>query len=310
MIEPRPHPEPSPHDPWVWWDGRLRRSSEARVSVLDSGYLYGDGIYETMRAYDGIPFALARHLERARASAAGVDLPCPPPAELARAVRDVVAANDWRDAVVRLTLTRGVLSRRLDLSSAGAPSLLVTAHPLDRADDETRRRGIRVIYSQFGRWSGHGLAGIKSTNYQVSLLARHEARVAGAAEVLLPNESGELVEGAASNLFGVESGDARPRLITPPLRAGVLGGITREIVLELASALDLPVVEASLSRPRLESAAEIFLTGTTIQLAPVVRIEDRPVGTGEPGPITRRLHAAYLDRVKEDVLSAASDGAR
>lgn len=310
MIEPRPHPEATPDDPWVWWDGRVRRSSEAKVSVLDSGYLYGDGIYETLRAYDGVPFALARHLERCRASSAGVDLPCPPDATLAGAIRDVVDANHWNDAVVRLTLTRGILTRRFDLGSAGEPSLLVTAHPLDPTADETRQRGVRVIYSQFGRWSEYGLAGIKSTNYQISLLARHEARVAGAAEVLLPNESGELVEGAASNLFAVETEDGRSRLITPALRAGVLGGITREVVLELSAAADLPVEESSLSRERLEAAAEVFLTGTTIQLAPVVRIGEYVVGNGAPGPATRRLQAAYLERVREDVTSAARDGDR
>ena len=306
MIEPRPHPESTPDEPWVWWDGRLRRSSEAKVSVLDSGYLYGDGIYETLRAYEGVPFALDRHLARCRASAAGVDLPCPPTAELARAIRDVIAANAWADAVVRLTLTRGVLSRRFDLGSAGAPSLLVSANPLDPAADETRRRGVRVIYSQFGRWSEYGLAGIKSTNYQISLLARHEARVAGAAEVLLPNESGDLVEGAASNLFAVETHGERSRLVTPALGAGVLGGITREIVLELAAAADLPVEEASLSRARLEAAAEVFLTGTTIQLAPIVRIGETTVGAGAPGPVTLDLLAAYLSRVNEDVRAGAS----
>ncbi len=290
--------------PFVHCGGRIVPADEARVSALDAGFLYGDGIYETMRAYGGRVFARPRHLARLARSAARLSLALPPGDAVARAIDETIAANGASDALVRVTITRGRLGRRLDLSSAGTPTLLVTADALDPEGDARRRRGIRVAYSRYARWSGSALAGVKSTNYQISLLARNEAREAGAMEVLLADETGAIVEAAASNVFAVE----KDRLVTPPLSAGILGGVTRDVVLELAAAAGRRVQEERLPRKRLESADEVFLTGTTIQVAPVTRIGETAIGDGRPGPVTRELLRAYLEAVAQDTGAPAAAG--
>lgn len=285
----------------VFWEGRTMPVEEARVPVTDAGFLYGDGIYETMRSYGGHVFALDRHLARLARSGSGVRLALPPPGELRAAIAATIRANGDADAVVRLTITRGRLARRLDLSSAGAPSVLVTFDPIDPRDDEKRHAGIRVIRSRYLRFSSHPLAGIKSTNYQISLFARNEAREAGAQEVLVPNETGDIVEAAAANVFLVEDG----RIVTPPLGSGILGGVTREVVLERIAARGWTVAEETLAPARIDAADELFLSGTTIQVAPVIRVDDRPVGDGAPGPVARRLLADYLDAVRRDTEGGA-----
>jgi branched-chain amino acid aminotransferase len=288
---------------FVHWNGAIIPANEARVSVFDTGFLYGDGIYETMRAYAGCPFALSRHLNRLHRNAVRTDLRLPSDAALETAVRDALEANEMLEAIVRVTITRGALARRLDLSSSGAPSVLVTCDPVDPDADEEIRRGIVVVYSRYRRLSEHPLAGVKSTNYQVSLFARNEAREARAREVLVANETGEIVEGAAANVFLVEDG----RLVTPPVGSGILAGITREIVLELAASRGLPAIEETLTRERVAGAGELFLSGTTIRIAPVVRVEDDPVGDGLPGPITLRLLDDYLDLVRRDTGGVVPD---
>ena len=286
--------------PMVHWNGELVPADEARVSVFDAGFLYGDGIYETMRAYAGRAFALDRHLERLVRSADAIRLALPDSARIRDAVATTIRANGADSAVVRVTVTRGRLARRLDLSSCGDSSVLVTAEPFDETQDALRRQGIAVVSSRFLRLSGSPLAGVKSTNYQVSLFARNEAREAGAAEVLLPNESGDIVEAAAANVFAVEHGG----LVTPPGSAGILGGITRSIVIELAREQGIAVTRNTLPRERVSAADELFLTGTTIQVAPVVTVDDRPVGAGRPGPVTLGLLAGYLAAVATDTGAA------
>ena len=288
--------------PWVHCGGALVRADEARVSPLDAGFLYGDGIYETMRTYGGRVFALPRHLARLARSAARVGLALPDRARIAGAIEETVRANAHDDAAVRVTITRGRLAKRLDLSSAGAPTLVVTADALDPAGDEVRRRGVRVVYSRYARWSGFPLAGAKTTNYQISLLARNEAREAGAAEVLLADETGAIVEAAAANVFAVENG----RLVTPPLSSGILGGVTRDVVLEIAAATGRAVTEERLAPGRLEAADEVFLTGTTIQVTPVTRIGERLVASGRPGPVTTGVLQGYLEIVARDTTTRPS----
>ena len=280
----------------VHWNGELVAADEARVSVYDAGFLYGDGIYETMRSYAGRAFALDRHLGRLGRSAERIGLALPPSGRIAAAIPVTLEANGLADAIVRVTVTRGRLERRLDLSSSRGPSWLVTCDPIPAGTDEETRRGIGVIYSRWLRLSENPLAGVKSTNYQVSLFARNEAREAGAREVLVPNESGEIVEAAAANVFLVEGAG----LVTPPVRAGILAGITREIVLELARDRGLAVREETLARDRIAGAQELFLSGTTIRIAPVTAVEGRPVAGGAPGPITLTLLDDYLRRVRAE----------
>jgi branched-chain amino acid aminotransferase len=289
---------------YVYCQGRIVAEDEARISALDAGLLYGDGIYETVRVYGGRVFALARHLARLGRSAARVGLRLPSREDVAAAVAETIAANRLESAIVRVTITRGRLARRLDLSSAGPATIVVVADPYDVSADAERRRGIRVAYSKYVRLSQYPLAGVKSTNYQVSLLARNEAREAGAVEVLLADETGAIVEAAAANVFAV----AGAKLITPSLSRGILGGITREVVLEIARADGIDVVEDALAPARLEAADEVFLTGTTIQVAPVVRVGDRPMGGGVPGRTTLHLLDRYVELVAAETGAAA--GAR
>lgn len=286
----------------VYWNGTVLPAEEAHVSVFDAGFLYGDGIYETLRAYRGHPFAWDRHMVRLKHSAQTIGLALPPLGPLRDGVEETISANRTPEAVVRITVTRGPLARRLDLSSAGTPSVLVTTDAIDPAADDERRQGILVVYSKYVRFSTHPLAGVKSTNYQVSLFARNEARAAGAREVLVPNESGDVVEAAAANVFVVE-GD---RVITPPLGTGILGGITREVVIELCRARGLAVEERTLPRDRLENANEVFLSGTTIQVSPVVRVGERAIGDGRPGPVALALLDDYLSLVHAEVATIGS----
>jgi branched-chain amino acid aminotransferase len=281
----------------VHWNGRLMDAEDAVVSVFDAGFLYGDGIYETLRVYAGRAFAIGPHLERLAASGRRIDLAVPQETELRDAIAALLGAARLDSAVLRVTITRGRLSRRLDLSSAGAPSVLLTAEPFDASTDAVRRRGIRVVYSRYLRYASHPLLGVKSTNYQVSLFARNEAREAGAAEVLVPNESGDIVEAAAANVFLVEGGT----VVTPPLDSGILGGITRDVVIRLAHDAGHEVREETLPRARLAAADEVFLTGTTIEVAPVVRLGDAPVGGGTPGPVAGAMLRGYLDAVEADI---------
>ncbi|MBZ0268059.1 aminotransferase class IV [bacterium] len=281
----------------VHWNGRLMDAEDAVVSVFDAGFLYGDGIYETLRVYEGRAFAAGPHLERLAQSGARIDLTVPDEDDLRDAIDALLSASRLASAVLRITVTRGRLARRLDLSSAGTPSVLLTAEPFDASTDAERRRGVRVIYSRYLRYASHPLLGVKSTNYQVSLFARNEAREAGAAEVLVPNESGDIVEGAAANVFLVENGT----VVTPPLDSGILGGITRDVVIRLARDAGHEVREETLPRGRLAAADEVFLTGTTIEVAPVIRLGETPVGSGRPGPVSRAMLRGYLDAVAEDI---------
>jgi len=287
----------------VHWNGRLVPADEAMVSVFDAGFLYGDGIYETLRIYRGCPFGFDRHWRRLEHGARGVGLSLPARDDVRRGLDELLRADDLPSAVARITITRGRLARRLDLSSAGRPSVLVTAEAIDPGADDARARGVRVVHSSYVRPSDHSLAGVKSTNYQVSLLARNEAREQGAAEVLVPNQHGHVVEAAAANVFVVEGGV----LVTPPLRSGILGGITREVVLEVAGDAGLPLRQETLAPERVEAADEVFLTGTTIEVTPVVTIGDRPVAAGRPGPITLDLRRRYRERVDAETRPSGSE---
>jgi branched-chain amino acid aminotransferase len=292
---------------FVHWNGRVIPVEEARVSVLDTGFLYGDGVYDTMRSYAGRVFARERHLARLARSAQRVALRVPGARDLERAIDEILAANEVADAVLRVTVTRGRLARRLDLSSAGEPSVAITLDPVVPGADEARRgSGIRVAFSGFVRTAKHPLAGVKSTSYQVSLLARNEARERGCTEVLLANESGAICEGAAANVFFVEDG----RLVTPPLDSGILGGITREVALECARARGIAVLEETRTPERVLAADEVFMTGTTIQIAAVTHVGEHPIGDARPGPMTRLLLEDYTSIVSHDTGSPSPARAR
>ncbi len=286
-------------------DGRIGSPETARLNPLDRGFLHGEAVYENLRTYGGVPFLLGRHLERLRASARALGIP--------------VAISD-REAASRLAATRravrfsGEQSIRVILTAGpagGTPSLVILVRPLPPLPVDPERAGVGVFRSERVRSEPGGLPpGVKTTNLLGSRLAVREAEASGAHEAVLRGPSGELTEGATSNLFLVEGGVVR----TPPADAGLLPGITRALALEVLGDLGIPGEEARLPPSRLETAAEAFLTSSSREVLPVVWSvapgePRRPVGNGEPGPVTLRILAGYRRAVAR-LLEAPASAAR
>ena len=273
----------------VWINGGIERGEHAVLSVFDRGARDGGGIFETVRVYDGRPFAWQRHLERLVLSAAELGFPVPPsPARLREGIDELLAAGRLADAVVRLTVTRGIAGGRP--THAGA---WIEAEPLaGRLWPGTRRGGASVVFSRATCPQGW-ICRHKTTSRLAWDLAREEARAAGADEALFVSPDGHLLEGAASNVFVVRDGEA----ITPPLAADVLPGITRAIVLELCRELGLRAREAPVVAGQLRGAEEVFLTNSVQEVLPVASLEGRAVGSCETGV---KLLAAYRERVARE----------
>jgi branched-chain amino acid aminotransferase len=274
-------------------DGELGAARDARVSVFDRGFLYGDSAFEVMRTYGGRPFRQAQHLLRLRGSCERLLIPLrTSDAELMRDIQRTIEFSRLAECYVRVMVTRGVAPMNLDLSEARTPSVLVFALPLRELPAASYEQGIAVGLSATARATdGTRAAGAKTSNYLASVLALHEVRQRGCQEALIVSPYGEVVEGATSNVFVVRDAG----LTTPPAEAGILLGITRQVVLELALSLGLPVREAQLHPTDLYQAHEVFITSTVREILPVVRVDDVAVADGQPGPISRRLHAAYRE---------------
>lgn len=274
----------------VWLNGRVVDAADARVSALDRGLLHGDGCYDTWRAYDGVPFATAAHVRRLARTARALGLP---PVEGGatwhrRATR-LVAANDLGDAAIRLTVTRGDTGDGLLPSRRGRPTLLLTVRPLPPDLEADRTRGIRVVLLPFSRNAGVHWARYKLLGHASAVQGRQLAARRGAAEGIYVGADGEATEGTTSNLFAVRRGV----LCTPPLASGILGGVTRDFVLRLARRAGIPTREVRLVARELAQADEVFVTASTIEVLPVVRVGRRRVGAGVPGSIARALQERY-----------------
>lgn len=272
----------------AWVDDGLVPLERASVNVLDQGFRSGEGVFETMRAYGGHTFRLARHLDRATAGATRLGFEIPPAEGLADAVHATVRANAHvsDDLAVRLTVTPGPLDPHAPwpMSSLGQPTVVVTAHALTPSP-ALYRAGVRAVTVPWMR----EIPEVKSVSYLAASMARRRARAFGADEALLCDTHHHVVEGATSNVFIVVDG----RLLTPPTGSGLLAGVTRATVLELAGTEGLPVAEVPVARTTLYGADEVFLTASTREVVPVVRVDDTTIGTGHPGPVARRLLAAY-----------------
>ncbi len=286
----------------VYLNGSLIPRSQARVSVFDHGFLYGYGLFETMRAYHGTIFLLERHLKRLLNSAAVIGL-SPELAEidLGKACTDTLMANGLQDARLRLTVSRGEVDSFSGSGTSVAPTVLVTARSYQALPAQIYNRGFRVGVSSFRRYSQSPLSGLKSANYLLSVLARREAEAAGLDESLLLNERGFITEGSISNVFFV----AHSGLVTPPVESGILPGITREVVMELADALGINVTEGEVGLEDLGQFGEAFLTNSVMEIMPLVAVRDSAgeiitIGSGRPGKITRRLMAAYREMVERE----------
>ena len=272
----------------IWLNGALVEEGDACVSPADHGFLVGDGVFETLRWYDGRPFDLDAHLARLAEGAATMRITAPPPSGLARAAHAVVEANGLRDARMRITLTSGTGPPGL-ARGTGPPTVLIVALPLVPWPPTST-----AATSRLRRDDQSPLSGVKTVSLAESVAALAEARAAGADEALLLNSRGEVCEATTANVFLVHDGVAA----TPPLDAGCLGGITREHVLQLGA------VERTLMPADIATAEEAFLTSSTREVQPLVAVDGRPVGDGQPGPVTGRLANAYSLLVRESLSGA------
>jgi branched-chain amino acid aminotransferase len=272
-------------------DGRVVPAEEARVSVLDTGFTFGDGVYETLRTYAGRPFAYGRHLTRLRASAArlGITLPVDD-AEMRRRLDALLARCGHGESFVRLIVTRGVGDCSYHFERVQGPTVVMLTKPHVAPAERAYEEGVAVALVDVRRNSPRALdPAIKASSLLNNVLATRAAQAHGAFEALMLNEQGEVCEGAGSNVFVVRQG----RVSTPPLAAGILAGITREILMELAPAAGHVVHEQTLTVAELRAADEAFLTSTLKEVLPIGALDGLAVGNGHPGPVTRALLAAY-----------------
>jgi branched-chain amino acid aminotransferase len=284
----------------VYIDGHVRDPDNARVSVFDRGFLFGDSVYETIAYQRGRTHFLAEHLDRLERSARSLHLEPPARSSIEQAILATVAASGEPEARVRVIVTRGVGPVDIDPATAGAPQLIVIVQPLAAPTAEVVSAGAAVEVVNHSRGAAGGLdPAVKSGNYLNSVLAIAEARRRrpGVSEAILCAASGSIAEGATSNVFLVRAG----AMVTPGLAVGILEGVTRGKVLELARAAGITTREPDFLAPgELLAADEVFLTSAVRGILPVTQVDGVPVGDGKPGPVTRRLLALYQRLISED----------
>jgi branched-chain amino acid aminotransferase len=275
----------------IFIDGKFYSERDAKISVFDHGLLYGDGVFEGIRAYNGRVFKLKEHVERLFYSAKAILLEIPmSPAKISEAVLASCRANKIRDGYIRLVVTRGVGNLGLNPRSCKKPTVFIIADKIQVYPQELYARGMEIVTVPTARNLHSALnPAIKSLNYLNNILAKIEANNAGVEEAVMLNAEGFVAECTADNLFVVKNGE----LFTPPLSAGALYGITRRTVIELAQESGIKVSEPNLTRYDLFCADECFLTGTGAEIVPVVKIDGRVIGGGKPGPLTRQLEDDY-----------------
>ncbi len=284
----------------IWIDGEFVPADQARISVFDHGLLYGDGVFEGIRVYNGNIFLEREHLKRLFESARAILLDIPfTPDELGRAMREAVTVNNIENGYIRLLVTRGPGILGLAIDRAVNPSVIMIAGSIQHYSPELYERGIHCITAATLRNHPATISPrVKSLNYLNNVLAKVEAANAGADEAIMLNTDGYVAEATANNIFIVR--DAT--LHTPPTSAGILEGITRRLVMELARKRNYPTREIDLVRHDIYIADECFLTGSATEIVPVVSLDKRAIGGGSPGPITRMLMSefvAYRNRLSE-----------
>ncbi len=282
----------------IYLNGKIVDEKQAKVSVFDHGLLYGDGVFEGIRVYNGRIFREDEHVRRLYESARAIALEIPlTPDEFRKAMHDTLRANKLRDAYIRAVVTRGVGDLGLDPRKCPKPTVFIIAASIELYPEEFYRRGLEIITAATRQKPPDVISPrIKSLNYLNNILAKIEGIQAGCIEAIMLNHKGEVAECTGDNIFIV----VRGVLKTPPPDAGILEGITRGVVIELASNLGIEVREVPLTRFDLMTADEVFLTGTAAEVIPVVRIDGRPVGNGKPGKRTLELLAAFRKLTKEN----------
>jgi len=283
----------------VFHNGGIIEESEALIPFMDRGVLFGDGLFETIRAYRGKPFRLDRHLERLREGCRELRISgLPAGKNIEEAVSELYRVNVGEgDAYVRITLTGGPYNGNRTLARPGDPNILIVVKPYEGYPHEYYERGMRVITSSLRRNAASPLSRLKSNNFLDTLIAKQEAADRGADDAVLLNGEGFLTEGTTSNLFLVSEGKVR----TPGVDCGLLPGITRGAVLELCDRLGLPHETGYYTLEDLLGAGEAFLTVSTGEIVPIGEVEDTAIGRTCPGPITIRLARAYKDLVRKEL---------
>jgi len=285
-------------EPLIYIDGEFYAKSSAKISVFDHGFLYGDGVFEGIRVYGGVVFKLREHVERLYRSAKAIRLEIPMTVdEMVDAVIKTVRVNGFRDAYIRLVVTRGVGDLGLDPRKCGKPSVIVIVEQLEPIlGAKSRETGVKLIISSTRRDPVYATSHeVKSLNYLNSILAKLEAIAAGADDAVMLDSRGFVSEATGANIFVVRSGV----LVTPPVTAGILPGITRAFVMELARRLGIPVEERDITPTELLTSDEVFLTGTGAEIVPVAMISGVKIGKIVPGPITSKIIGEF-DRIKSD----------
>jgi len=284
----------------IYLNGQLIPRSKTKLSPFDHGFLYGYGLFETMRAYQGHIFRLDRHLTRLRHSAESIGLVNRLTAfDLEAACTKSLEVNKLKDARLRLTVSAGEGDMTPDPSTCSSPTVLITARNLVPLPPGKYESGFKAALSSLHRNSQSPLSRLKSTCYMENILARMAARAAGCDEAILLNEQGYLAEGSTTNIFLASNGE----LITPSLESGVLPGITREAVLEIAQAANIKTLERQVELKELIEAEEAFITNSILELMPLTWFEGKPIGTGKPGQLTRKLIASYRKLINEAIVS-------
>ncbi|MEX2186457.1 MAG: branched-chain-amino-acid transaminase, partial [Pirellulales bacterium] len=277
----------------VFINGKLYAKDDAKISVYDHGLLYGDGVFEGIRSYGGKVFRLREHLVRLWDSAKAIRLTIPMSIDaMEKAVYDTLAANELKDAYIRLVVTRGAGTLGLDPNRTSDPQVIVITDKIAMYPPEYYEQGMSIITASTIRNHPAALSPrIKSLNYLNNIMAKIEGLQAGCIEALMLNHKGEVAECTGDNIFLVRHGD----VLTPPIDAGILEGVTREAVIELARTDGLVVREIALTRHDVYIADECFLTGTAAEVIPVVKVDDRPIGDGKPGAVTRELMRRFRE---------------
>jgi branched-chain amino acid aminotransferase len=271
----------------IYISGKLYDKEDAKVSVYDHGLLYGDGVFEGIRSYSGKVFRMQEHLDRLWNSAKAIWLQIPiSKAEMAKAIEDTLAVNGITDGYIRVVVTRGAGTLGLDPNRCSDPQVIIITDRIALYPEELYQKGLEIVTVSTQRNHPAALSPrIKSLNYLNNILAKIEGLQAGCIEALMLNNKGEVAECTGDNIFLVRAG----RLMTPPLEAGVLEGVTRDAVIELACEAGVPVAETPFTRHDVYIADECFLTGTAAEVIPVVKVDSRMIGDGKPGPITKDL---------------------
>jgi len=282
----------------IYLNGKMVPDEEAVISVFDHGLLYGDGVFEGIRAYNGRVFRLAEHIRRLYESAHSILLAIPlSQEEMIKAVIDTVNANQLRDAYIRLVVTRGVGDLGMDPRKCKQAQVFIIADKITLYPVELYEKGLEVITVATRRNIAEALEPkIKSLNYLNNIHAKIEANRAGVLEALMLTNQGYICEGTGDNVFIYRRGE----LLTPPAYLGILEGITREAIIELAAREGIPLREVPFTRHDLYVSEECFLTGTAAEVIPVIEVDQRLIGSGKPGPITKRLIKLFRDLTQNE----------